>query len=844
MIPRRRRGVVAVIFVVVFVGGGITGGAVYERLSAIRGAEDERAAAARQAAGDARRTLADYMLFRSARPFNIARPGGSAIAPRLLMLPCPDNVEGDNNLDGTQDATCGADSGSKNNITNGVLASGARFGRLPNRQKHSTAVGESEISDGLGGEFRGGGGALWYALSQHFAPSRDGAPLNLHRLDSRGDKWLSVVRFAPGRTPPLLTVNARAAAVVLAPGRSIAGRPQEEFVATASLDLSGVPASLYFESAGGESNADANGVFVRAPPAREFDDYSDYIGMNEMLDADGRFMRDYLVFAGVGAAHNAPAAASPLAEIYAALAEWKNFFGFYPPPAANIAAHLEERRRHCAESRTAESARVSVSELALSAAAETMLSAPSATGTIAATLQADAGFLTAHSATATLVLPLSAVVGDAAEIIAGQITVAPRARLTLFAGTTIFADAALLERVGSSFALPPGATVSLAAAEVFVAKQTPLSFAGMQSGWLPEHHRTTTIIARDGARLKIQAPTAAGFLGGATLTSAAATSVFVSSKARLILEGGIKIEKDFAHLKFLYEDAILHSDNATTTLRQAEQYKPLPSSFARRNFVALLFADLPRGGLTTHAPKVLYPWRDNETTDNVSRDNLHPYPPCFDSRGMTRRARTFIEDHNIYYAVAPGCGDGGACGGAGITVSVAAGAQFAAPLPFTLAHSYTATLRGGEEVAIDRGKAERDLRIDGEFSLPLGAPPAAARLTAGFVFKSGEAIVVPAGAVVSAGSRTQIEDARALLIYSPAPLANTRCLRGMPAPYIAAGATLAAQGGSGADLTTLCQWLDDDENADGDLSFVIRPSAENARVNDYFMLFGGRVVMQ
>ncbi len=831
------------------VGGGTTG-AVYDRLSGMQNAEAERAEAAKHATGEARLALVNYMLRRSARPLNIARPGGGAIEPRLLMLPCPDNVEGDHNLDGTQDPTCGADGGSNRNLTNGVLSSGARFGRLPDRARYNE-LGEDEISDGLEGDFRGGGGRLWYALSQHFAPALNGAPLNLHRLDSRDDKWLSVVRFAPEQTPPLITVHSRVAAVVLAPGRHVAGRPSEEFVATASLDLEQINASLYFESAGEESNADANGVFVRALPSGEFDDFADYIGADEMLDADGRFLRDYLVFAGAGEVHNAPAAGSPLAEISIALAEWRVFFGFYPAPAANISVHIDERARHCAAFHTAEPASASASGIALSPVAAMTLDAPSASGTITATLQTDSAFLTMHPATLTISAGLSAalsvVLGDRATLVWPQITLARFARLTLSAGAEIIADASLLRNIGGGYALSPGATVSSATVSLSFAARTPLaSPAGMLNGWLPEHHRTTMTIAIDGARITLSAPTAAGFLGAATLTSAAAT-ITVSTGARFELRDKIKIEKDFSQLTLFYEDAILFSDGGAATLRAADGYKPTPASFARRRFVALLFSDVVFSGRTVFAPQIVYPWREENGTGAVTRDNLHPYPPCFDSRGLSRRTRTFIEDHNIYYAVSPGCHGGGLCtGGGGVSISVAAETRFAAPLPFTLAHSYTATLRGGaEEITVNLGEATRNFTVSGAFSLPLGAA-AAADLTAGFTFRNGEKIVVPAGAVITAGDRTRVENVGAVLLYSPAPLANTRCLRGMPsaAVYPAAGATLAAQGGGGADLTTPCQWLDDDENADGDSLFLIRPSAQDAQTNDYFMIFGGNVIVQ
>lgn len=848
-----QRGVAIFVFIVAVVGGSLSGALVYEGFAGLQSAEDRRAAAAQTATQNARAALLNYMLARTTRPFNIARPGGAAILPRLLMLPCPDNV-GDHNLDGTQDPTCGADG---DDITNGVLSSGARFGRLPYRQKFSG--GEDEINDGLAGDFSGGGGMLWYAVAQNFAPAvanpNGGAPLNLHRLDAREEGWLSLAHSEPARSSVLLTLNSRVAAVALAPGKFRQGRKADAVLATMSLNLGDISASAYFESAGGESNADANGVFVRmSRPAAEFDDELDFIAMHDLLNPDGNFMRNYLAAAGVGPTHNAPAADSPLAEIRRAFSDWKNFFGFYPIPAANANAHIDGRRRHCAAHHIAAGgATVTIADITLlSPAAANVLTLTGNSTTITAataTLQNETGFLIASPATVTLP-SVSAVVADNTVFINGSLTLARYARITLSAGTSVVvATAALI----SGNVLPPGAGAVLSGeTNAFVAGGAPLSPRQTTEGWLPEHHRTTVTIARDGARLSLLTATRAGFLGEAVLTSAART-ISVSSQDRLFLRSSLHIEKDFSQLTFLYDDALLISDGAATTLSATENYKPDADSFARRRFVVALLSDIPRASITIFAPQIVYPWRDNETRAGVSRDNLHPYPPCFDSRALSRRARTFMEDQNIFYAISPDCMDGGACDG-GITISVAEGVSFAAPSPTTLTNSFTATIHSAaiqvndgapSAVMISNITHIGTLTIGNEFVIPLGAS-AAAVMPEDFVFRQNEQIVVPAAATIFAGTQTRI-NAEAVMIYSPAPLRATGCVSGMPPPNVFTvniTAARATQGGGGADLTNFCQWLDDDENADGDFVFQLRRPSADAQTNDYFLFFGGQVLTQ
>ena len=309
-----------------------------------------------------------------------------------------------------------------------------------------------------------------------------------------------------------------------------------------------------------------------------------------------------------------------------------------------------------------------------------------ATVTVAATvnLQITAGFLSAQAATlisvtrlsVTLgdsVAQLSVILGDMPTVVAGQITIARYARITLATGASIIVAPAHLSTVVGEYVLPAGITVSLVAdSEVLFAADTPLALTAFQQGWLPEHHRTAAIIDRDNSRLSLSAPLVAGFLGTAVLTSAINT-LTLSAQSRLLLQTGIRIDEDFHSVKLNYDDIILYSDDMMQTLVVADNYKPRARTFLKRDFVALLLQDIViRGTTTVHAPKIIYPWRKKTSpaAPTASRDNMHDYPTCFDSRYWQTNAKTFMEDNNVYYAVAPNCHYGASenCGNNGITI--------------------------------------------------------------------------------------------------------------------------------------------------------------------------------
>ena len=815
------------------VGVGLTPALLYDAPERLKQLKSKQILQDRIALRDARRALMQYMLLRSQQPFNIARIGGSPIEPRLLMLPCPDNL-GDSVLDGLQDATCNAVR-SSGGITNGVLEGGSRFGRLPHG--FSVLQNAGEVNDGLGSDFRNhNGDRFWYALSHHLAPSTPGNrhALNLHRLSTLDDGWLKVAR-----TATTLTIASRTAAIVIAPGEIQPHRPAEENIFKVSLSLSEVNPSLYFESA---DNADSDGIFSDKEGGYPVAN----IRLEELLAPESNFMDSYKTAAGAGATHNVPLQDSPLAEIREAIIHWKDFFGYYPSPAANVSAHLHRHSRHCniLRSDVAHNNAIGGGELILPAAIIAAMPLPTTLAIASLSLTADAGFLTAQA---------MAVVLSTATI-----TLARYSRFTLTAGTPLFAKAAILQSLTSGYGISAGATVSIVVATISIAVETPLFSDGIQVGWFPEHWKTTMTAARDGGRLSLAAPIIAGFLGGGKIASSILT-LDVSPRDVLIMNTALEIEQDYRQFQLFYANASLRMANGTTSiLAIGSNYEPTGDTFSRRRFVALLLSDAVYVRSTTRttitAPKTIYPWREKSrpSASAITRDNLHPYPPCLDSRSFSRSARTFIANQPMHYAVAPGCGhsDPQRCGSGGITVSLNPGAQISFAESFSLSNSYTLTLPNfairstdNATITIQNGIARNNgnISLTRPLQIPLGE--SAAIFPADYSFANGASVQIPAQATIVGGGRSRIENAEAVLIYSPGPLPHAGCAAGMPS----LGLTLAVatQGKIGGDLTNFCEWLDDDENADGDLHYIARaPSLELRQSNDFLMFFGGRMVLE
>ena len=826
------------IFIVVLLGGAVTGGLTHRVLTSIHHGKQTRQKIDSQNIALARDMLADYMLVRSARPFNVARPGGSPIIPRLLMLPCPDNL-GDRNLDGSQDPTCGGDI---EGVTNGILISGSRFGRLPYRARFLSG-GHGEVSDGLGADLRDShGNRFWYAVSKNMVPTSDNTPLNFHRLDSVSSGWLSVVNIMP-HTEKRVTLSERVAAVVISPGKYRVGRLPESYVTTATLSFDDILPESYFESAFGESNADSDGVFFDVFGNPSVNDRLAHIELDELYR--GEFMRRYAEYAGVTQTHNAPVPDSPLDEIHRAITAWRDFFGYYPAPAANTTAHTQSRVRHCASFHaTAGSGDVSPGVAMLTPAMMTVNASDVSAATI--TLSTNAALLAAHATTLDVLLPHEAVIGDNSYIINTPV-LARYARLTLSVGTALRVPEGALHAVKEEMRLSAGITVSIVAAtSVTFADKTPLAPNGMLQGWLPEHDRKEAVVSKDGAQLKLPSPIVAGFLGDALITTATRI-VSLNARSQLRISSWLQIEEDFSQVKF--PDMELRTDDKTQTLSAADTYKPSRGDFFRRHFAAMLLSDITYGANIIQAPKIIYPWKKKTNIAAASRDNLHNYPPCFDSRHLSRQAKTFIEDHNLYYAVASGCHYGApeTCGQTGLTVSLHPGAKMILSNPLTLSQTHTATLFGGgtppQTLTLNHGAPPRDATAPSGVILSAGKEPTGEiRVMESFTFQKDKPVVIPAGAEIIAGGGVDIQDVEALLIFSPHPLDNTRCIIEMSEHEVVGTIHIAHQGGAGANLTRLCQWLDDDENADGDSSFIAHPPSNSPpSTNDFFMFFGGRV---
>ena len=822
------------------VGVGLTPALLYDAPERLKQLKSKQILQDRIALRDARRALMQYMLLRSQQPFNIARRIGAPIEPRLLMLPCPDNL-GDSILDGLQDATCNANIRSASDITRGVLEGGSRFGRLPHG--FSVLPTEREVNEGLGSDFRNhNGDRFWYALSRHLAPSTPGNrhALNLHRLSTLDDGWLKVAR-----TATTLTIASRTAAIVIAPGEIQPHRPAEENIFKVSLSLSEVNPSLYFESA---DNADSDGIFSDKEGGYPVAN----IHLEELLAPESNFMDSYKTAAGAGLTHNAPLQDSPLAEIREAILHWKDFFGYYPSPAANVSAHLHRHSRHCniLRSDVAHNNAIGGGELILPAAIIAAMPLPTTLAIASLSLTADAGFLTAQA---------MAVVLSTATI-----TLARYSRLTLTAGTPLLAKTAILQSLTSGYGISAGATVSIVVATISIAVETPLFSDGIQVGWFPEHSRTTMIVITDGRTIALETPTESGFLGGGEIISTTGTieTVTLSSRDVLMLRKAVRIEEDYSDLPFLfYVNATARKvDGTSVRLRESKKYLPSGDTFDHRDFVVRLLSDSVYTTAsstliittTILAPKIIYPWRNTRSSLIVRRDNLHSYPPCLDSKHFSRSARTFIANQPMHYAVAPGCGhsDPQRCGSGGITVSLNLGAQISFAESFSLSNSYTVTLpnfairlTGNATITIQNGiaRSNGNISLTRPLQIPLGE--SAAIFPADYFFANGVSVQIPAQATIVGGGRSRIENAEAVLIYSPGPLPHAGCAAGMPS----LGLTLAVatQGKIGGNLTNFCEWLDDDENADGDLHYIARaPSLELRQSNDFLMFFGGRMVLE
>ena len=147
----------------------------------------------------------------------------------------------------------------------------------------------------------------------------------------------------------------------------------------------------------------------------------------------------------------------------------------------------------------------------------------------------------------------------------------------------------------------------------------------------------------------------------------------------------------------------------------------------------------------------------------------------------------------------------------------------------------------------------RNLRAP-SFSITVRAQ-ARIRLPKNLVLTEGARLTVPRGAIARGGADSKFVGVRALVIWSPAPLAWADCqppnetaarvnqIQIESATGLTLSVTLQRELGAGATYRDLCHWLDDSENANEDGVFRISSIDEAGRDahprNDYFLLFGG-----
>ena len=283
---------------------------------------------------------------------------------------------------------------------------------------------------------------------------------------------------------------------------------------------------------------------------------------------------------------------------------------------------------------------------------------------------------------------------------------------------------------------------------------------------------------------------------------------------------------------------------------------------------------------------VQYPWRSDKPSLRVGQTKS---PPCPDRRNfISERIADFARNHPlIYAAVATTITDG-------LTVEIAPDVRVALPTAQTLTNTFTFTLRAGQislsapidvEVRISGGTVTfpqpsipnsiilltdvdifpvpaamtiiRNLRAP-SFSLTVRAQ-ARIRLPKNLVLTEDASLIVPRGAIARGGADSKFIGVRALVIWSPAPLAWADCqppnetgvnsvarvnqIQIESADGDTANVTRQRESGADATYRDLCHWLDDSKNADEDGVFRISSIDEAGREahprNDYFLLFGG-----
>ena len=736
--------------------------------------------AATERRNDAEKALAQFSSVTASR-YGVAQTGSGGVAP-MLFLPCPDNLS-DKNLDGAADAPCGADAGG-NNLTNGALGGGSRFGRFPWRVRVTAEGGGGSISRfdfGFGADLRDAyGNRAWYAISKNIASHKPAAaPLyNFHHLHWRDkSRWLSLYD-ARG----LLADDV--AAVVLFPGQPLGDQIRDPIYENARAAISvAVSAAAYFESTTTRisatvwatiSNADNDGRFVVAPAAADFNDEIALLRLSEMTAPSSPHYDAYIGLVGAprDKTHNAPVAGSLLAGFAREVEDFYRAFRYYPHPAIG--------------------------------------------GAVALTIE-------------------SGLAGDC----------------------------------GSA----------------------PNSISTLTIGFWPDQEYPAMKLARSGSKITASVDLRGGFLHrGVLFESGNTITIFPGDDIIVEMDDYFRVEANVNQLstRYLFDKIVVISKDesfAATMTTTLTNVRADPRTYREGGFFLHATITITVDATDSTMTVVQYPWRSGESSSRVGQTKS---PPCPDRRNfISERIADFTRNHPLIYAAATITGDG-------LTVEIAPDARVALPTAQPLTNDFTFTLRAGQislatpidvEARISSGMVSfhppsipnaitlltdvdvfpvpaamatiRNLRAP-SFSLTVRAQ-ARIRLPKNLVLTEDASLIVPRGAIARGGANSKFVGVRALVIWSPAPLAWADCQ-----PPEETGANSAARVnqiqiesatgstllvtrqrelGAGATYRDLCHWLDDSENANEDEVFRISSIDEAGRDahprNDYFLLFGG-----
>ena len=730
--------------------------------------------AATERRNDAEKALAQFSSVTASR-YGVARTGSGGVAP-MLFLPCPDNL-GDNNLDGAADAPCGADAGG-NNLTNGALGGGSRFGRFPWRVRVTAEFGGGSVSRfdfGFGADLRDAyGNRAWYAISKNIASHKsNAAPLyNFHHLHWRDkSRWLSLYD-ARG-----LLAN-DVAAVVLFPGQPLGDQIRDPIYENARAAISvAVSAAAYFESTTTRisadvwatiSNADNDGRFVVAPAAADFNDEIALLRLSEMTAPSSPHYDAYIGLVGAprDKTHNAPVAGSLLAGFAREVEDFYRAFRYYPHPAIG--------------------------------------------GAIALTIE-------------------NGLAGDCGVV--------------------------------------------------------PNSISIHAIGFWPDQEYPAIRITTGGRNITASVDIRGGFLHRGVLFESGNTITIFPGDDIIVRSGdSFRVETNVDQLskRDLFSKIIVISNDESFTPTMTTTLTHVRTN-ARTYREAGFFLHVTVTDPTMTV--VQYPWRSGESSSRVGQTKS---PPCPDRRNfISERIADFTRNHPLIYAAAT-------ITGGGLIVEIAPDARVALPTAQTLTNTFTFTLRAGQislsapidvEVRISGGNITfpqpsipnsitlltdvdvfpvpaamatiRNLRAP-SFSLTVRAQ-ARIRLPKNLVLTEGENLIVPRGAIARGGANSKFVGVRALVIWSPAPLAWADCeppnetgvnsvarvnqIQIESATGSTSLVTRQRESGENATYRDLCHWLDDSENANEDGVFRISSIDEAGRDahprNDYFLLFGG-----